>query len=245
MILTSVFPAAANPIDLESADAVGRVTELYRPPRRDWLRLNLIGSVSGSAAGPDGTSESLTNSADRLILGVIRALSDVVVVGAASVRAEGYFVPRNGALAVVSRSGDFSGHNIKGSGARGTVLILCPAAAVPRARATIGLAEVTIVAVPDAHGSLTASAIVAALRGAGYRSIVAEGGPTLATQLVLGGVVDELCLTTSPVLNGGSLPLFGAQEFNRLPLTLDQLLVDSAGATYARWNLYARPTEAD
>ena len=237
MILTPVFPTAANPFDLESTDARDRVTELYRPPREDWLRLNLIASVSGSATGPDGTSETLTNSADRLILGVIRALSDVVVVGAASVRAEGYFVPRKGALAIVSRSGDFSGHRIKDTGTHGTVLILCPAAVANRARETIGLAEVTVVPVPDVDGSLRADAIVASLRAAGYRSIVAEGGPSLATQLVLGGVVDELCLTTSPVLNGGKLPIFGAGEFDARSLELRQLLLDGDGFSYARWML--------
>jgi riboflavin biosynthesis pyrimidine reductase len=237
VILTPVFPTAANPIDLESTDARDRVTELYRPQREDWLRLNLIASVSGSATGPDGTSETLTTTADRLILGVIRALSDVVVVGAASVRAEGYFVPRRGALAVVSRSGDFSGHRIKDSGAHGTVLILCPAAVADRARETIGLAEVTIVPVPDVNGSLTADAIVASLRAAGYRSIVAEGGPGLATHLVLGGVVDELCLTTSPVLNGGKVPIFGADEFDGRSLELSQLLLDTDGFSYARWTL--------
>jgi riboflavin biosynthesis pyrimidine reductase len=237
VILTPVFPTAEQSIDLDSADARDRMAELYRLPREDWVRLNLIGSVSGSATGHDGTSETLTNSVDRILLGVIRAFSDVVVVGAASVRAEGYFVPRNGALAVVSRTGDFSGHNIKDTGRNGTVVILCPAAAVERAYATMRLASATVIAVPDVDGSLSAHAIVTALRDAGYRSIVAEGGPALATQLVLGGVVDELCLTTSPILNGGRLPLFGSDEFEGYPLTLSQLLIDSGGATYARWQL--------
>jgi riboflavin biosynthesis pyrimidine reductase len=237
VILTPVFPIAANPIDLESADAKQRITELYGPPRKDWVRLNLIASVSGSATGPDGTSETLTNSADRLILGVIRALSDVVVVGAASVRAEGYFVPRSGALAVVSRTGDFGGHQIRGTGNSGTLLILCPASVADTARSTIGLPDVTVLAVPDVDGSLSATAIVTALRGQGFRSIVAEGGPGLATQLVLGGVVDELCLTTSPVLNGGKLPIFGADEFDGRALELSQLLIDADGFSYARWAL--------
>jgi riboflavin biosynthesis pyrimidine reductase len=237
VILTPVFPIATQPLDLESVDARARVTELYRPPREDWLRLNLIASISGSASGPDGTSETLTNAVDRLILKVIRALSDVVVVGASSVRAEGYFVPRNGTLAVVTRTGNFTGHHITDTGNNGTVLILCPAAVAETARTTIGLPGVQVVSVPDVDGSLSADAIVGALRGEGYRSIVAEGGPGLATHLVLGGVVDELCLTTSPVLNGGALPLFGPAEFEDHPLALNQLLIDDAGYSYARWSL--------
>ena len=237
MILTPVFPLAGPPIDLESAAARDKIRELYRPPVDDWVRLNLIGSASGSAVGSDGTSETLTNAIDRVILNVIRSLSDVVVVGAASVRAEGYHVPSNGALAVVTRTGDFSQSRIKNTGNGGTLLILCPAAVVDTARTTIGLPDVTIVPVPDSGGSLSAHSIIDALRGQGYRTIVAEGGPAIATGLVLGGVVDELCLTMSPVLNGGSHPLFGSSRFDDIRINLNQLLADEAGYTYARWGL--------
>jgi riboflavin biosynthesis pyrimidine reductase len=242
VILSPVFPSVGEPIDLDAADARDQIVERYRTPREDWVRLNLIASVSGSATGSDGTSETLSSPTDRLVLKAIRSVADVVLVGAASVRAEGYFVPKNGVLAVVSRSGDFSGHRIKARALDdvenpGKLLILCPARAADRARESIGLAGATIVPVADVDGSLTAEAILTALRALGYRSIVAEGGPTLATGLVLGGVVDELCLTTSPVLNGGELPVFGQRAFAQHPLTLDQLLTDSDGFTYARWRL--------
>ena len=239
MILTPVFPTAESPIDIFAADARERVTALYYLPRPDWVRINLITSLSGSAAGADGTSETLSNPVDRLILKAIRELSDVVVIGAASVRAEGYFVPKDGALAVVSRTGDFSGHHIRDTAKNGTLLILCPAAAAETASSTIGLPGVTIVPVPDVGGSLTAAGIIAALRARGYRSIVAEGGPDLATQLILGGVVDELSLTTSPVLNGGSLPVFGSRSFATHPVKMQQMLLDEAGFSYTRWDLAA------
>ncbi|HEY5231549.1 MAG TPA: dihydrofolate reductase family protein [Galbitalea sp.] len=237
MILTRVVPEADEPIDLESPDFRERLVELYGPGGSDWVRLNLIGSVSGSATGPDGTSETLTNPVDRAILGVIRSQADVVLVGAASIRAEGYFIPRNGALAVVSRTGNFADHQLRGTTARGRLIILCPSAAVETAQQTIGMPDVTVIAVPDADGSLSAPDIVSALRGAGFRSIVVEGGPEIATLFVIDDAVDELCLTTSPVLNGGAMPLFGSREFDGHPLTLTQLLVDSGGATYARWRM--------
>jgi riboflavin biosynthesis pyrimidine reductase len=241
VILTRVIPTVDEPHDQDAPDFRDRLADLYRPGAVDWVRLNLIGSVSGSATGPDGTSETLTNPIDRAILGTIRNQADVVVVGAASVRAEGYFVPRSGALAVVSRTGNFGDHQIKGTAQNGTLIILCPSSAVETARATIGMPEVTIIPVPDFDGSLTAPAIVTALRDAGYRSVVVEGGPTLATLFVTDDTADELCLTTSPVLNGGAMPLFGSHEFANRPLTLTQLLVDSGGATYARWGLRQPP----
>ncbi|HEX3679280.1 MAG TPA: dihydrofolate reductase family protein, partial [Galbitalea sp.] len=94
MILTRVIPTAEQSLDQDAPDFRNRLADLYLPDATDWVRLNLIGSVSGSATGPDGTSETLTNPVDRAILGVIRSHADIVVVGAASVRAEGYFVPR-------------------------------------------------------------------------------------------------------------------------------------------------------
>ena len=223
------------PIALENPEAREQVLELYRPPRADWVRLNLIGTLSGSAVGPDGTSDSITNPVDRVILRAIRSLADVVVVGAQSVRAEAYFAPRHAALAVVSRSGDLSGRAVPSSSDHGQFIVLCPADAVARARETVADPNAEIIAVPDVDGSLPAAAIVDALRTAGYTSIVAEGGPAIAAHLIRGGVVDELCLTTSPQLDGARLPLFGAGEFSAVPLTLTQLLVDDASATYARW----------
>jgi riboflavin biosynthesis pyrimidine reductase len=235
VILTPVFPEAKDAIALDGADARDRLTELYRPPREDWLRLNLIGSVSGSATGSDGTSETLTNPADRLLLGVIRMLADVVLVGAESVRAEGYFVPRRAALAIVTGSGDLTGHRITSTGQRGPLLVLCPASAETRARETIGDENAKVIVIPDEAGLLAATDIVAALRGAGLRSIVSEGGPNLASHLLHGDVVDELCLSTSPLLNGANTPLFGSSEFPGRALTLRSLMVDSASGVYARW----------
>lgn len=65
----------------------------------------IIGANSASS-GPDGTSHSLASSADRRILRTIRQHADVVIVGAASVRAEGWFLPPHGTLLVLSASGE-------------------------------------------------------------------------------------------------------------------------------------------
>src|SRR5690606_14521112 len=86
-----------------------RLRELYR---RDagarGIRVNLIASIDGSAQGDDGTSASLSSRADRAVLGAIRAESDVVLVGAATLRQEGYLVPRTARLAVLTVSGDLA-----------------------------------------------------------------------------------------------------------------------------------------
>ena len=50
---------------------------------------------------------------------------------------------------------------------------------------------------------VTAEAAVSALARRGYREILAEGGPHLLGQLAAAGLIDELCVTISPVLAGG------------------------------------------
>lgn len=223
-------PAAT--FDPHTDDGLARLREQYRPPAPDWLRINLIVSVSGSAAGPDGTSESLTNRTDRRILGVIRRHADLVLVGAASVRTEGYRIPSATTLGIVTGSGDLTGHRIEAH-ETARLVVLCPAAAAERVAAT--LPGCTVLVVPDVDGCLDPADLLAAARGTGARSIVCEGGPSLVAQLAAIGAVDEVCLTTSPMLTGTTLPSLGAAAFDPIALRPELLMVDDDGALYSRW----------
>jgi riboflavin biosynthesis pyrimidine reductase len=235
LIVRRIFPDADTTIDISAPDARERLATLYQLPGADTLRINLVGSVSGSAAGQDDTSETLTNRADRKILGVIRRLSDVVLVGAASVRAEGYQLPRTAPLAIVTSSGDLGGHRASLAADRHVPMVLCPQSAANRAAESLPGAR--IVVVPDDDGRMAAGDLIAALRERGLRRIVCEGGPSLAGQLLDAGLVDELCLSTSPVLGGVSLPLFGGAPISSRRLSLGQLLVDESSTVYARWSV--------
>jgi len=240
VILSRAHPVSdsglVETIDLEDAASRARLLELYATPVGTWLRLNLITTVSGSAAGADGTSESLTNPADRRILGVIRELADVVLVGAQSVRAEGYLMPRRSRLAVLTASGDLGGHRIATSIAAGSLLVLCPSSAVDAARTSLGDVPAEIVTVADARdGRLDPAAVIAALHDRGLRSIVCEGGPSLAAQFAAHDLIDELCIATSPQFGGVSFPLLPGDTGSVRQLRLEQLLVDDASGVYARW----------
>ena len=136
MILRQVFPEAGDPIDTAGDDCRERLTQLYRPPRDTWLRLNLIASVDGSARGVDGTSETLSSKADRAVLGAIRSVSDVVLIGAATLRAEGYLLPRRARLAVLTASGDLTGARVQEETDPERVLVMGPATAEATARAS-------------------------------------------------------------------------------------------------------------
>lgn len=235
MIVRRLFPAAGDAIDIQSPDARDRLSELYEQAGDDTLRINLVASVSGSAAGADDTSETLTNRVDRKILGVLRRHSDVVLVGAASVRAEGYQLPRTAPLAIVTSTGDLGGHRIDVGPGRFVPLVLCPASVADTARATLEGAEIVIVA--DTGGRMSAADLVGTLRARGLRRIVCEGGPSLAAQMLEASLVDELCLSTSPVVGGTSLSMLGSTPIAAHRLRLEQLLVDDASTLYARWRV--------
>ncbi|MGV8886238.1 MAG: dihydrofolate reductase family protein [Microbacteriaceae bacterium] len=237
MILTRLHPVDGVPetIDLDATGSRDRLLELYEPPAGQWLRLNFVTTVSGSAAGADGTSETLTCAADRRLLGVIRELADIVLIGAQSVRAEGFQLPRKTRLAVVTASGDLTGHQIVSPSEPGRLMVLAPAGAIHRARSTLGTDAAEFVAVPDTAGRLEPTAILAALIERGLTSIVCEGGPQLAGQLLGAGILDEICLSTAPQLGGPTLPLFGSSELDPVDVTLAQLLRDESSGLYARW----------
>lgn len=226
-------------IDLAGDGAGSRLAALYAPGRPTWLRLNLVASVTGSIAGSDGTSNPLTNRVDRRILGAIRRLADVVLVGAETVRAEGYQVPKSASLAIVTGSGDLSGHRIdEVSAAR--VLVLCPPSAVTTARRTAG-PLVDVVEVDADDGRMPPERIVGAIRDRGLASVVCEGGPRLAAQLVAADLVDELCLTTGPLITAATVPIFASGAVPDRRLALSQLLSDESGALFARWEILREP----
>lgn len=229
MILTRVVPEPAETFELDDPATRTRLLELYALPSSQWLRTNLVTSVSGSAAGADGTSATLTSRADRRILRVIRELADVVLVGAASVRAEGYQAPSRARLAVVTASGDLGGHGLGGSDLS-RVVVACPASAAQKVRESLG--DVTILEFDDADAM---PSLVSGLRALRCESIVCEGGPSLVAQLLAANLVDEVCMTTSPVLNGTGLPPFGRATFAPIELDLAQLITSADGYLFARW----------
>jgi riboflavin biosynthesis pyrimidine reductase len=236
MRVTGLVPATAS-LDLDREELDTWLAERYALPGDEWLRLNLITALGGQITGPSGTSDDLADGIDRPLLKVLRGLSDVVLIGAASVRAEGYTMPRRAPLAVATASGDLGGHTFPDSVEPGRLLVLCPPSAVAAVHASVG-SRATIVELagdPLADPGL----IVAALRARGLRRITCEGGGGLASRLVAAGLVDEFDHSLAPVLTGPGAPL----TVGEVPLTsarLDGLVLDGTDRLYARWNLRRR-----
>ncbi|MBT2414212.1 pyrimidine reductase family protein [Streptomyces sp. ISL-12] len=182
-----------------------------------WLRANMVSTLDG-AAQHDGRSQPISSAADMRIFGTLRALADVVVVGAETVRQEGYRPARARAefaaarqaagqgpvpaIAVVSAGLGLDFSLPLFTSPLVPTLVLTGAAAPADRVAAAERAGARVVVAGDGPGVDPARA-VAALATLGHRRLLTEGGPRLLGQFVAAGVLDELCLTVSPLLTAG------------------------------------------
>ncbi|KUN22057.1 diaminohydroxyphosphoribosylaminopyrimidine reductase [Streptomyces antibioticus] len=182
-----------------------------------WLRANMVSTLDG-AAQHDGKSQPISTAADMRIFGTLRGLADVVVVGAETVRQEGYRPARARAefaeareaagqgpapaIAIVSASLDLDFSLPLFTSPLTPTLILTGAAAAPDRVATAEKAGARVVVAGDGVGVEPARA-VQALADLGFTRLLTEGGPRLLGQFVAAGVLDELCLTVAPMLTAG------------------------------------------
>ncbi|AXE89365.1 pyrimidine reductase family protein [Streptomyces sp. Go-475] len=182
-----------------------------------YLRANMVSTLDG-AAQHDGRSQPISNATDMRIFGTLRALADVVVVGAETVRREGYRPARARddfaamreaagqapapAIAVVTASLDLDFSLPLFTSPLVPTLVLTGAAAAPDRVATAEKSGARVVIAGDGIGVDPVRA-VQALAGLGHTRLLTEGGPRLLGQLVAAGVLDELCLTVSPMLTAG------------------------------------------
>jgi riboflavin biosynthesis pyrimidine reductase len=202
---------------------------LYAAPDRPWLRVNMVSTVDGAATGEDGTSRSINNGADKLVFDLLRELSDAVVVGAGTVRVEGYAVGRK-PLVVVSRSGSVP--PTQRSAERGKVLMATVSTApyLGEARSVLGHENVLVLGSHRVDLARLKDELV--LRG--FRHLLSEGGPHLLRDLLDQGVADELDTTLVPRAVSGSHRRITDGPPVDVPLRL-HALAEQDGTLLARW----------
>lgn len=224
---------------------------LYSHPARAggvWLRANMISTVDGAAWGATGRSGSINNAADLRAFGAMRAMADVVLVGAGTIRAEGYTpvevppalaatrasagLPATMTTAVVTRSGVLPPAFFT-SAAAATTLVLTTVAGAQVVHGSLPMDRVIV----SGEGVVDLVAGLAALADRGLSRVLCEGGPTLLGDLLAAALVDELCVTTSPQVVGGTASRIVHAQHYLDPATtprLDHLLM-SGGSLLARW----------
>jgi riboflavin biosynthesis pyrimidine reductase len=203
-----IWPVAdPSPVDEES------LVELYRHDG-PVLRMNFVTSVDG-AVEVAGYSEGLQTPADQRVFALLRMFADGLMVGAGTLRHEGYGAVRLDGkrrawraehgldpyprLVVVSRRLDLDPASPAFTDAPLRPAVLTSADSPPDLR--MALSAVADVLVHGEH-EVDLTAGVADLRARGLRHMLSEGGPHLLGALTAADLVDEVCLTVTPLLAG-------------------------------------------
>ena len=223
------------------------LVEAYRLPSGRSLRMDFVASLDGSIA-VDGRSAGLGSPGDKRVFRVLRALADVVLVGAGTAGTEGYRPvapdspvgrlreeigrPVGLPIAVVSRQASLDPSSALVA-APSTLVITCAAADAGR-RAALAQAGATVLVCGNDDVDLPAA--VAALAERGLEQVTCEGGPQLLRAALTAGVVDELDLTIAPALVGSAQRLLPDDLPAPVELELRQVLEED-GVLFTRYRV--------
>jgi riboflavin biosynthesis pyrimidine reductase len=207
----------------EIEDALTPYAAVDRTPDsgRCWVTAHMVTGLDGCAA-VGGRVGALSTKPDKALFADMRTLADIVLVGARTVREEGYgpirLSPERAEaraakgltaappLAIVSRSLDLDWQSrafTEAAPESRTVVVTCADAPAERLEEARQVAEVIVAG----QSSVEPDELFAQLAAGGRQRVLCEGGPSLLGELVQAGHVDELCLTVSPMMGGDPLPV--------------------------------------
>jgi riboflavin biosynthesis pyrimidine reductase len=182
-----------------------------------WLRCNFVASVDG-AVTVDGLSGGLGSTADKRVFDLLRMLADGLMVGAGTLRAEGYgpirlpdrhaewrirhgMPPHPRLVVVTGRFGLTPGEPYLQDAPVRPIVVTTEDAVSAVGKRRDALTDVADV-IPCGRSTVDLGLARRELERQGIDHVLSEGGPRLLGALVAAGEIDELCLTVSAQLAG-------------------------------------------
>lgn len=210
------------------------------------LRANFIASIDG-AVTLDGAGRKLGTPTDRRVFNRLREVADAILVGATTAASKPYAdlridVQAHGwrlshglspalQLVVVSSRGVIPAHLLSVSA---PPIVLVSASAASSARRALQASGAVVYEM--AAGQISSAAMRKALCDLGLNRVLVEGGPTLFSHLVAGDGIDELCLTTSPMMVAGPARRIAATpEHIEIRMQRKDVLLGNDGTVIVRW----------
>jgi len=240
-------PAGENrgaPIPAALRAAYGGPLAIPLRPDRATILMNFVSTLDGIVAlGPGeqagGGVISGHNEADRFVMALLRAVADVVLMGAGTIAGGSShqwtaehlhpvsapaFREWRGALGlaeqptvvIVTGSGDIR-LGRRGLDDTSVPVVLATTTAGARRLAGSVLPSHVRIEVAGSGDGLSAAEIATVLARVGGRVVLSEGGPHLYGDLVAGDLVDELFLTVAPQIVGRGRDRLGMVEGIELP----------------------------
>ena len=208
--------------DGQPAGALTRddLAQLYRWPQPSGVarvRSNFVATLDGSVQGLDGRSGSINTESDHEIFALHRGLADVILVGAGTVRDEGYravdLEPWQTSLRAAEGLAPFPTLVVITGSLRldpafadppyehGPVLVVTTSVHDDAAVRPFRDRGAKVLRSPGE--SIELSWMLGELAAMGLTRVLCEGGPGLHRDLIAQGLLDELSLTLAPSAVGG------------------------------------------
>jgi diaminohydroxyphosphoribosylaminopyrimidine deaminase/5-amino-6-(5-phosphoribosylamino)uracil reductase len=198
---------------------------------RPFVRWKYAATLDGRIAAADGTSRWITSEHSRADVHRLRAEADAVVVGSGTLLADDPQLAVRGIpgavqplrVVVDSRARTAPGARVLDDAAPTLV-------AVGKDADTSHLTGVDTVRLPAADGrpGLDVAALLAELHARGVRSVLLEGGPTLAGAFVAAGAVDTVVGYLAPALLGAGPGALGPAGISTIAQALRLDVTDVA-----------------
>ena len=243
-MLRQLYPDAgeASPEHLISGLQLGDLA----PPERPYLVLNMVATLDGKAS-VEGRTRAMSSEVDRALFHQLRTQVDAVMVGATTVAVEGYG-------RIVKSDELRAKREQEGLAADALAVVVSGRLNLPAEAKLLSETGQRVVIATGSEDELPgATASVEYLRVGNdlalllsklreehnVRSVLCEGGPTLNSHLLAAGLVDELFLSLSPQISGGTgaptivegRPLMQPREAQLI------WLYEAAGDLFARWRI--------
>ena len=188
--------------------------------QRPYVLLSAAMSVDGCIDDATGTRLILSNDADLDRVDELRAGSDAILVGAATIRRDNPALlvrskarrsgrvarglPASPARVTLTASGDLDASARFFTAGEGERLIYVPAGEQDRVRDRIGgVAGAQVIGVGDPLGDrVDLTAVLADLAARGVRRLMVEGGGSVLAQFLAEGLADEFDLVVAPLFVG-------------------------------------------
>lgn len=191
------------------------------PQHECWVTGHMVAGLDGTAA-IGGKVDALSTDVDQKLFRQMRQIADVVVVGAETVRREGYGLVRLSDHAMAQRQAqgkpptppiavvtgslelDWSKKLFTHAPEHAPTMIITAASADP---GRLAEAKQHATVITAGQSEVEPAAALQALAERGHRVVLCEGGPTLLGEFVAADRLDELCLSIGPIIGGDNLPV--------------------------------------
>lgn len=204
-------------------------------------RVNFAIDSDGRSTGETGVSADVSTELDRLLLGKLRSLSDVIVTSGRTARAEKYRSSKHAPIAIFTATGVLDDVPAIQGTQYFTPLVLTPQSRASHVESRLLDVDARVIPFEQATGdSGWPSAISLALHHEGFQSPILESGLSTLREFIQSNIVNEICISiTNPQGTGVSAreldPAYLSDLFGGFHgFELRQLFTDGR-ATFSCW----------